>query len=76
MFEAPTDLYTEEGTLLYKAGAQFRAKVHRTKNRLWTNKQNKALFIFDYANYPNNTEKKWLLCHTQQIRSCSICNRC
>ena len=58
VFEAPTDLYTEEGTLLYKAGAQFRAKVHRTKNRLWTNKQNKALFIFDYANYPNNTEKE------------------
>lgn len=58
VFEAPTDLYTEEGTLLYKAGAKFRAKVHRTKNRLWVNKQNKALFIFDYANYPNNTEKE------------------
>lgn len=58
VFEAPTDLYTEEGTLLYNAGAQFRARVHRTKNRLWTNKQNKALFIFDYAKYPHNTEKE------------------
>ncbi len=58
VFEAPTDLYTEEGTLLYKAGSKFRARVHRTKNRLWTNKQNRALFIFDYAKYTHNTEKE------------------
>jgi len=58
VFEAPTDLYTEEGTLLYKAGAKFRARVHRTKNRLWTNRQNKALFIFDYAKYTNDTQKE------------------
>ena len=57
-FVAPEDLYTEEGTLLYQKGAKFDARVHRVKNRLWVNKQNKALFIFDYAHYPNDTEKE------------------
>ncbi len=57
-FVAPEDLYTEEGTLLYQKGARFDARVHRVKNRLWVNKQNKALFIFDYAHYPNDTEKE------------------
>jgi len=57
-FVAPEDLYTEEGTLLYQKGTRFNAQVHRVKNRVWTNKQNKALFIFDYANYPNDTEKE------------------
>lgn len=57
-FVAPEDLYTEEGTLLYQKGARFDARVHRVKNRLWTNKQNKALFIFDFARFPNDTEKE------------------
>lgn len=57
-FVAPEDVYTDEGTLLYKKGAVFNAKVHAVKNRIWTNKQNKALFIFDNAQYTNNTEKE------------------
>lgn len=32
--------------------------MHATKNRVWINKQNKALFIFDEANYVNDTEKE------------------
>lgn len=57
-FVAPEDLYTEEGTLLYQKGARFDARVHKVKNKLWTNKQNKALFIFDFAHFPNDTEKE------------------
>jgi len=57
-FVAPNDVYTDQGTLLYNAGTKFDAKVHQVKNRLWINKQNKALFIFDLASYTNNTQKE------------------
>lgn len=57
-FRAPSDVYSDQGTLLYKEGSVFSAKVQAVKNRIWTNKQNKALFIFDYAKYTNDTEKE------------------
>ncbi len=57
-FRAPADVYSDQGTLLYKEGSVFSAKVQAVKNKIWTNKQNKALFIFDYAKYTNDTEKE------------------
>ena len=51
-------MYTDEGTLLYKKGAKFNGRVHIVKNRIWINKQQKALFIFDNGKYPNDTEKE------------------
>lgn len=57
-FIAPSDVYSDQGTLLYGAGTEFQARVHATKNRLWINKQHKALFIFDEANYVNDMEKE------------------
>ena len=57
-FLSPEDMYTDEGTLLYKKGAKFNGRVHIVKNRIWINKQQKALFIFDNGKYPNDTEKE------------------
>lgn len=57
-FAAPADVYSDQGTLLYKEGSLFNAKVQAVKNRIWTNKQYKALFIFDNAKYTNDTEKE------------------
>lgn len=57
-FIAPNDVYSDQGTLLYKQGTEFLAKVQTVKNRPWVNKQYKAFILCDYAKFTNDTEKE------------------